>query len=351
LETKQRKIEKLVIDYFRNRPDTEVTFDQHDRYQVRLQSEVAQTDFGGKERLSLVFDSEFAYLHPDCELITANHPFLDILRNDLERYPDADPHLSEAHLVAQLVSPSGYLVVPQLVFFGSIQKVDPRIWYRPTFVLTYRVVYETDERSDSLIHLCYDALNGKPRPELLARLSTLFPIDGPPLQAPVAQSLDLASILDAAHQEIEMRVQANVQILGQQINTQLQSEKARLTEHYEKQLEQTPPQDGDIREQLKDTLDKDIADLERKLICHAKAQLLSVLCLWWPMVDYSITFAGKQHTAIIEGIQYSAQIGQTTFFHCDRCSDRIHYSICMVGKHAVCGGQTHEKPTQCATCQ
>jgi hypothetical protein len=350
LDLKQTQIENLVVEYFQQRADTEVTLDRGGLYQVVLKSDVAQTDFGGRRQFGLIFDSELAYENPERELITANHPFLDIIRNDLERDPQADPHLGEAHLLAQLLSPEGQVAVPHLNFSSNAQRVEYQTSYRPTFILTYRVIYETDERYESLIHLCYDAATGSPQPELLPLLSKVFPLEGAPSGVHVASNLNLARVLTVGRKEIEARVATNSQIMGGQMTALLESEKNRLREHYQSQIAHISPRDIVSREQLKDTLEKDIADLEHKLTCHVRVQLLSVLRLWWPFVEYKATFAGNQSSFAIDGIRYSSQTGQTSFFRCEKCGNQTRYDICVVEQHALCGGRCSQGLTECATC-
>lgn len=349
MDFKQRLLQNLVIEYFRQRVDTELTVSTGGVYRVALTSNIAQIDFGDREQLSLVFDSARAFEHPESELITVNHPFLDIIRNDLNRDAQANPRLGDAYIFLQLLDPTGQLSIPQLTFSSPTSRVQLRLKYSPTFVLTYRIVYESDQRSENIVRLCYDALSGIARPQLVEQLQDISLVDGIPVEARDALgNLGLAAVMELAQQELESRVRADVQLMHHEVNSLLEQEKLRLSGYYKKQI--ALAYDEVSREQLQTTLEKDIADLERKLACHVRIQLLSVLRLWWPTVDYKLTVSTRRGDFEVSPISYSAQSSQTTFRRCDTCDNSTHYDICTVNQHVLCGGACSQGLTECATC-
>src|SRR6266404_188993 len=232
MDLKQEQIESIVIEYFRQRRDADVYPTAGGVYEVKLNSEIAQADFHGKSTLNLIFDGERAYENPDSELITANHSYLDIIRNDLERNPEEDVRLGEAYLPAQLVNLQGALVIPQLEISSKAGRLDYNIRYRATFVLTYRIDYETDDRSENVVRLCYDAMTGATQPELVPLLRGLYPLGGPPPTGVTDGLIDLAGVLEGARREIESRVTFDTRGIGQQLLGQLDIEKKRLQDHY-----------------------------------------------------------------------------------------------------------------------
>ncbi len=350
MELKQTQLKELVVEYFQRRADTDVQPDAGSTYRVTLKSEVAQTDFGGREQLSLIFDVDRAFESPESELITANHPFLDVIRNDLGRDPQSDPRLGDAYVLAQLLDLDGRPSIPQLTFSSTAPDVRYQLTYYPTFVLTYRVVYETDERSENIVRLCYDAVSGAPQPHLVPMLQRITPIGGLPDDGVSVDAANPAPILEGGRAEIERRIAADVQFMGRQISQLLEAEKQRLTEHYATEIASVQARDIVTREQLKERLDKDIADLERKFTGRVSVQLLSVLRLWWPVANYTMHFSGRHGDFSIDRIHYDTRINRANFFHCDVCGNEISYDICVTGRHSLCGGRCSKGSDRCATC-
>lgn len=347
MDLKQEQIESIVIGYFRQRRDADVYPTAGGVYEVKLNSEIAQTDFHGKSTLSLIFDGERAYENPDSELITANHPYLDIIRNDLERNPEENVRLGEAYLPVQLIDLEGHLVIPQVEISSKTERLDYNVSYRATFVLTYRIDYETDDRSENMLRLCYDALTGAPQPLLVSHLSGLYPRGGPPPTEGAEQIVDLAVVLDAASREIESRVTSDTRGIGQQLLQQLGNEKKRLQDHYNSEMELA--RDEVTREQVRENLNKDIGEQERKLTCRVHVQLVSVLRLWWPVVDYQLTIPSRRGKFEVKGIRYDLQSEQTHFVACSSCGNGSQYSVCVVDKHVVCA-VCEKHISQCASC-
>ena len=347
MDLKQEQIESIVTEYFRQRRDADVYPTAGGVYEVKLNSEIAQADFHGKSTLRLIFDGERAYENPDSELITANHSYLDIIRNDLERNPEEDVRLGEAYLPAQLVNLEGALVIPQLEISSKAGRLDYNIRYRATFVLTYRIDYETDDRSENVVRLCYDAMTGATQPELVPLLRGLYPLGGPPPTGVTDGLVDLAGVLEGARREIESRVTFDTRGIGQQLLGQLDIEKKRLQDHYNSEMELA--RDEVTRQQVLENLSKDIGEQERKLTCRVHVRLVSVLRLWWPVVDYSLTIPSMRGNFEVTGIHYDLQSEQTQFIACDRCGNQSQYSVCVVEKHLVCA-VCEKHISQCDTC-
>lgn len=335
MDLKQEQIESIVIDYFRERRDTDVRPTSGGVYEVSLNSEIAQADFHGKSTLSLIFDGERAYENPDSELITANHTYLDIIRNDLERNPEEDVRLGEAYLPAQLINPEGRMVIPQLNISARMGHLDYDISYRATFVLTYRIDYETDDRSENMVRLCYDAMTAESRHDLIPNLQNLYPRGGSPATKVADNLVDLAVVLEAARREIESRVTRDTRGIGQQLLKQQATEKKRLQDHYNSEMEIA--RDEVTRQQILENLNKDIGEQERKLACRVHMQLVSVLRLWWPVVNYRLTIPSRRGNFEVTGISYNLQTEQTHFVQCRSCGNGSDYRVCVADKHLVCG--------------
>jgi len=350
LEPKQTQIEQLVVDYFRQRSDTDVFYDEAGGYKVVLNSTSARQHFSDSGQLSLIFDGARLAENPDSELITATHPFLDVIRDDLESDHTVDPRLGEAHIVLQLLSPAGRLTVPELVFSKGQQQVQYMRRFAPTFVLTYRVIYDTDERTENIVRLCYNAATGEMQSDLLLRLKGSFITDGRPDQAEGVECLSLDRILEAGRLEVEARILADVKLIGHQISARLADDRKRLETHYKAELDKLRTHDIVGCQRLKETLEKDIEELKQKYACGIKVELLSVLKLWWPIVDYTVTVRGQRKRLLIEDIRYDSQAGRTEFEQCPKCGNHTCFDICVVGQHISCGGECSQGITECATC-
>ena len=351
MEPKQLQIEHLVTDYFRHRVDTDISHQGMGVYEVRLNSPAARQHFGDTEQLSLVFDSEKLAVSPDSEVVTATHPFLDVIRDDLSSDPAAEPRLGEGHVVLQILDHHGHLGVPELIFSSNKKQVQYVQRFIPTFVLTYRVTYDTDERSENVVRLCYSAVSGKLESSLLSEIQELSSIaDGHPSDTETVEYLGLDRILQAGRLEIESRVSTDVKALSSEIGARLEGDKKRLRVHYEAELAKLRTHDIVGRQRLEERQKKDIQELERKYECRVKVQLLSVLKLWWPIVDYTVIFQGGQKTLSIEGIVYDSQAGQIKFRQCGECGNRVFFDVCIVGQHVTCGGDCSHGISECAIC-
>lgn len=349
MDATQAKVQELVLDYFRQRPDTEVTPVAGGVYRLALKSDLARTEFGGQERLTLVFDSERAYQRLGSVLITPTHPFLDIIRNDLTRHASADPRLAEAHLPAQVVSPDGRVAVPGLVFTPSPPPPSYKITYQPSLIITYRVSYEADERFETLVDLVYDAVSGAPQFDLAARLPRRLLTEGRPPGVDSPLGPDLADLLVSARAEIEARVRPGVRALGRQLRETLDAQTQPLVEYYQKQIAAT--RDGVTRAQLQDELAKELRDLEGKLTCTTRINLLSVLRLWWPSIDYALRFPARRGDFDLPPIRYDTRVGSVLFQTCHVCGNRTAFDVCVVARHVLCGSNTcHHDLAACATC-
>jgi hypothetical protein len=347
METKQTRLQRLVIEYFQQRPDVDIQPELGAVYRLTLNSDVSRTDFGGRGVLRLTFDADRAYTNPECELITPSHPFLDIVRNDLERDPQADPHLSDGYILAQVLDPQGHVAVPQLTF-SSTGNIVCQLSYHPTFILAYSIVYDSYERSENIVRLCYDAVSSEPQPQLLPRLPDLMPANGIPPQARVADCIDLGPILESGRVEIQTRIDRDVEAFGHHFSEVLESEKAKRRAFGEKEIQDA--RDEVTRTQLQEVLDKDLADLEGKYACRVSIKLLSVLRLWWPMMHYALTVSGHRRDLTIEEIHYDSRTLRSSLFRCPTCGNETQYDICVVGEHVLCAGQCSKGLAECAQC-
>jgi hypothetical protein len=349
MDSKQEKLKNLVIAYFQQRRDTTISPAGGGSYLVKLNSEVAQTEFRGRSELSLVFDSERAYQNPESELIIPSHPLLEVIRNSLENNPDEDVRLSEAYIPVQLLSPDGNVVVPHLTFSAEAHRVEYDVSYRPTIVLTYRVDYESDERSENIIRLCYDANSGTPRHDFVNLLHEFSYLEGSPPYTKSNGSRDLSAILDAGRAEVEARINSDIAIFGNNLVGLLEEEKSKLEKYFQREMENE--RNSVARQQISDGLGKKIEEIERKLACRINIKLLSVLRVWWAFVDYRITFKSHRGEFTTDAINYALQTERTEFVNCDRCGNRTTYNVCKAAKHVVCGGQCDVSLNDCKICK
>jgi hypothetical protein len=257
--------------------------------------------------------------------------------------------LGEAYLPIHVVSPCGSVDVPQLLFSAEASRLEYEVRYHPTVLLTYRVDYESDERSENIVRLCYDAFEGAPRHDLVARLHDSFYIGGEPPGPRTACRCDLSSILEAGRAEVEGRVASDVKVLGQKLSILLEEEKGKLEKHFRSEMESA--RDAVTRQQLSDTLGKKVEELERQFACRINIKLLSALRLWWPYVDYRMTFASSRGDFVISSMSYSLQSERTEFIRCLRCGNHITYDVCRAAKHVVCAGECRTDLGECATCE
>lgn len=351
MDTKQAILKELVVSYFRQRLDTEIKAVTPALYDVLLKSEVAQTDFGGRQQLRLVFDAEQAYEHPEGELIVPGHPFLEVMANDLERDGNTDPRLSELHALPNILAPTGETRVPQLAFTGSQFEVSAGISYHAYLVLTYRVSYDTEERSEDIVRLCYDAETGLQRHDLISQIASLMQRDGAPPVQNIHPLQGLASILQQGRQEILARIEPDLFTIDRQINERLNSEKKRLSDYYEGLSGQQAFPNLTNQDQNQAMLAKDVEEIERKLSCRVRVELLSVMRLWWPLIDYDLTVSRNRGQFKISGIRYDAARRTTSYQTCPKCGNSDRFGICAAGQHTICTSQCRQELAHCETCQ
>lgn len=350
METKQTQVEKLVVSYFRQRSDTDIVYNDAGAYHVALNSVSAQQDFGSNEPLNLVFEADKLAVNFDSELISSAHPFLDVIRNDLESNQAMDPRLSEAYVLLHLLDQDGRLVIPDLTFSGGQQRFEYQLGYTPTFILTYRIVYDTDQRSENIVRLCYDAHTGELQAALLPKLERFYIASGYPVQAKNSGNIDLTRILEAGRREVERRILIDTKTIEHEISSRLMEDRERLETHYKAKMSELRVQDIVGRQQLEVRLEKDIQELENKYVCRVSIRLLSALKLWWPIVDYTINLSSRSGDLRIQGGQYDSQVGKTKFHRCPECGNHTKFEICVVGRHIKCGGTCSQGLMECATC-
>jgi hypothetical protein len=354
VEPKQAKMKELIVEYFQQREDTEIDQNIGGIYRVKLKSEAARVAFGDRkhnDQISLIFDPDRAYLNPGCELISVGHSLLEVIHNDLERDALYEPRLSEAHLLPQLIDPMGQLSLPHVVFSSRNQSLRYHLSYHPTLILTYSIIYEDDERSENVVRLCYDGITSTLRPDVSGQLQQVYPVDGPPKEGHLLiDNLDVTPFLAAGKREIEESVTADSKIKAREIATKFEEEKKRLNNHYETEIANIPARDHVTRKQLQETLEKNIADAERKFNCQVNIRLLSILRLWWPVVDYTAAFTAHRNVFEIGDIRYDMMKGYTSLFRCEACGNRTHFDVCAIGQHATCGGQCSTGLPECSVC-
>jgi hypothetical protein len=356
VDLKQAQLEQLVITYFRQREDTPVALDSGGRYEVRLNSQAAINDFGRgqSDRVMLIFDSDQSFRFPNTELITPDHPYLDIIRNSLERLEDEDPRLSNAHVPIQVVDPQGRITVPGLEFHTrAAYEVAYHVEYYPIVILTYRVLYDMDGGSENLFRICYDACSGVQLTNHLARFRPDLWLPGPPPGVDVEKCSSINTLLQAARTDIKTRVAGDLLTLGERLDRELATEKQRIAESYQREvagLDSSLPDSDFIRQQLAGVRDREIAEWERKLSCRVRVHLLSCLRLWWPAVHYELAVQGARGAFKVGGIRYQPEIEKTIVDgDADHEAGR-RLAICAVGQHYVRERDQNVDVGVCSTC-
>jgi len=348
---RQLAVEEVVVGYFGTRPDIELRPGEAGTYHVTLVSPEARAQFGGRSEQILTFDAEQAFHHPDWELINATHPYLDVIRNDLTSNAGEDPRICEAFCVAQTIGAAGQMVLPHADITGPVSRLEASCEYHPHYVLTYKVIIETDERQDYLLRVCFDAFSSAPEHDGVTQLGRLALVSGRPSVVPRNVALaDLSTVIRSGHGEVETRVRAEVAALAAQCAEQLEQEKRRLEQHCESELELISKRDEDGRQKLKDTLKKEIEDFERKYACRSRASLVSVLLLWTPILKYLVKATSKRSSFAAEGFEYDALLDRLNTEPCKGCGNVRHFSVCSAGKHMACGDTACTPFATCATC-
>lgn len=362
MDLRQQKIEKLVIQYFRSRSDVKLEPGPDGEFLLTLQSYVAKSQFGGKEQIRITFDAESIFHNPDWELINPLHPYLEVIRNDLSNMESEDPRLSEAYFPPQPVSSAGKVTIPQIKFGGPVIDVDCQSIYRPHLLLNYKVVFESDERQDYILRLCFDARTGESRHDIVAHIAKLPLKEGRPSSIANREGLqDIEGILKKGRSEIEERVRDEFAELAKQQTDELNKEKRRLETHYQKQIDITNGADEkgkklreDVRREtekkLRENLKKEIEDFEKKYAFRSRTYLISVLLIWIPTLAYRIKAAAADSNFIIEGIKYDSGNDLGSFQACPKCGNQQQFAICGSGRHAFCGQPSCAIEAQCATC-
>jgi hypothetical protein len=350
MEPKQILVEQLVIDYFQQRPDTEVRFSADGSCKVSLNSAKAQQAFFGNRELILLFDPLQAIEVQDGELISATHPILEVIRNDLKSDTTIDLRITEAHVILQPLDQDGGVTIPNLYFHDTRQLISYKQSFIPLFVFTYQVVYDTDERSENLLRLSYNACTGELKPEILTHLETILLEEGSPAQDRAPKQLSLEELLKNGRQEIEKRIYSDLQNVEHQISERLSADKIRLTKHLEAEIAELRSSNVFERQQLEERLKKDIGELEQKYFCHVRVRLLSILRLWWPELSYNITFSSTRGDYKITDISYNLIEGKPEFPSCSICGNDSVFDVCTAGHHTSCGGDCHEEIHNCAVC-
>lgn len=351
MDSRQLAVEQVVVEYFGARSDTDIRRGVAGTYLLTLLSPEARGQFGGRQDQVLTFDAETAFHHPGWDLINATHPYLDVIRNDIASHADEDPRISEAFFPSQPINAAGGVALPHGDIDGPISRMEADCGYHPYFVLTYKVVVETDERQDYLLRTCFDGLSGQARKEAIAHLARLPLVNGRPDAVKKSSMLtDLGQVLRQGQHEIELLVRAEVTALAAQGAEQLAREKLRLEQHCQSELELTSKRDEDGRRKLKETLKKEIEDFERKYACRSRATLISILLLWAPVVRYRITAAAKRSTFLVEGFSYDAILDLLVAEPCKRCGNRERFRLCCAGKHVTCGKTGCAGVISCHSC-
>ena len=312
MDVKQIRLEKLVVTYFNQREDTSArSIPAGGRYKVKLRSEVARTDFGRglSDELVLIFDTEEAYNYPDAELITPNHPLLDIIRNDLEKDEDQDPRISEAYFPLQLVNANGLIAVPRLELLNLKEhKVDIDISFDPYYVFTYKVIYTMEGGSQHLVKITVSGKTGEEAQDLLSRLDENLLMSGrPEIKKNGDRELPLRQIQGLSKDIINERVLADLKSLGRNIALQLESETKRINDYYANEINKIINDESYLvtRAELENGRHRELDEWKEKLAFKVTLEPISILKVWFPTIDYELSIHGSRENYHIRPIKYS----------------------------------------------
>jgi hypothetical protein len=351
LDLRQAKIQQLVTEYFRRRSDTVLESGSSGELFLSLRSAHALGQFGGKEQLRVTFDEELAFQNPDWALINATHPFLDVIRNDLASNEKEDPRLAEAYFPPQPMSPEGRVTIPGIQVDGPVVSLGCKTRYEPHFVLTYKVVFESDERQDYVLRLCFNARTGERRNDMVRHLRRLPLEEGRPPDVDGRGDLhDLEEIISRGRLEMELRVRAEVGATAKQHFDRLSKETERLKLHYEGEIARTNKRNDDGRRRLRENLKREIEEFEKKYAFRSRTYLTSVLLLWTPHLSYRLQASAKTANFFVEGITYDSGTDVVMFQTCDVCGNKQRFTICSAGRHAFCGDSSCKTRALCVTC-
>lgn len=350
MDVRQLKIQDLVMEYFRTRTDTGLEPGLGGKFLLTLKSPAALAQFGGNDETTITFDEESAFQNPDWNLINATHPFLEVIRNDLASVETEDPRLTEAYFAPQPISPKGRVAVPGIEIDGPIVDVEYKNDYEPHFVLTYKVVFESDERQDYVLRLCFDARTCERRHIVVRQLRRLPLQNGRPESVDRGSLHNIEEILLRGRVELELRVQSEVAATAEQISDRLTNERERLKKHYEGEISRTNKRDEDGRRRLRENLRKEIEDFEKKYTFRSRIYLTSVLLLWTPRLSYRLEAQARSRRFFVDGITYDAATDIVAFQKCERCGNKRRFVICCAGKHAFCGDSSCATKERCLTC-
>lgn len=356
MDVKQIRLENLVVSYFNQRDDTSIRSIPGGRYKVKLMSDIARTDIGRglSDELILVFNTEDAYNYKDAELITSNHPLLDIIRNDLEKHEDQDPRVSEAYLPLQLVNANGTISIPKLNLLNlNEHEIGLNISFDPYYIFTYRIDYEMDGGFENIVKITISGKSGEEVQDLLPGTYDDLLISGRPEITKSAKSeLPLRQIQAQSKDIIYQRVLGDLKALGQSITEQLETETKRISEYYANEISKIEKDDIDrLRTtELEKARDRELTEWEEKLAYKIKIQPLSILRLWFPLVDYELSIQSSRERYILDQITYSVHLDETSFHECKKCGNVTKFNLCLVGKHAVCAQDCAETVDTCKVC-
>lgn len=156
-------------------------------------------------------------------------------------------------------------------------------WYR---LFNFRVTYRSDEKEEAFETVALDAA-GQVAPAVEALLGQLAPLpESPPAPAGITPPPELAA------DELRRRVDHRAAELQQQIRARLERVLLRLTGFYQRRIDEIesdrPEQDAQLRAELRQELERKIADeLERHQLTVRLTPLSTALALL-PRVDYRL---------------------------------------------------------------
>jgi hypothetical protein len=335
--TPRARLERLMLEYFRRREGTRIQAEDLATFVVDL-DDSGRLAFGATPLHITIGGSVFG---DDVEPLTATHAHLAVVRNDLSSGAYGDPKVADLVAVSQLLDTNGELQPPGLVFEGAVPEVgylSRQSDYDLVYGLFFRVVYESDERSDNIVPVFYDVSARAEAREVAKCFDLLTLRSGLPTGRPTEDEKKSAPpIVAHARGIIEAKVRSDAANLANSIAVRLEADRVRVEKHYTDELAGVSDRDAGRKEKLVALCKKDLDELSDKYSLRVMIRLQSLVRLWLPVVKYRLLAKGKRRSREFLEITYRPDFVRARHAVCPHCHNEERYVICLVGGHLACG--------------
>ena len=343
----QRDLKNLLLDYLSSREDVEITSLDGRVFELTANSNKAQEEFNARPRLEFTFEAAIKQYDDSCEYVSTSHPFLEIVRNDLERMESGDVRLCEVYVPCNIQDSSGECEPPGFRILNAEPDKRASVDYKPFVLFTYRIVVDSDVPLDQFFPVVVSQ-DGKLVSGLAERIfDKQMPLcDGRP---DGVQGIDLGELLVEANRHANKILSKEKKLIEFDVNKNYSSEKSILDADLLRKLadQRNEVERADLKKQHQNRLE----DLLRKLRSDVVANLESALILWLPRVQYSFGFQssklGQFKTTVGKHDSLDDRLTQTS---CKSCNNVSAFCICKSGQHLVCAGECESEIRLCKVC-